>query len=503
MERNKSFIQKFMLYVLLIIFTLSVGFLIGNFLNFNEDASVTKIEKSSSNGLVDTYTITYSNGTTSFFTVTNGANGEDAEKVSIEEIYNSAISSGVYSGSFNDFLLDYLSLEDNSSQTTNINKALLSSVSVYSEFPVITLEPVYTNTLFGYIQTGTQEVKNTQVGAGSGVIYSLDKANGNAYIITNYHVVYNKDCVNENKIGKINVFLYGYNTEVAFKRDADDNKVNNADGYPIVEYGDSSIECEYVGGSLNYDIAVLKISNSDILKNSSARSVDIAKDCSVGETAIAIGNPEAMGISVTSGILSVDSEYFQMYGADETTVVTFRTLRIDTAINSGNSGGGLFNSKGELIGIVNAKVISSDIENIAYAIPKDIAINVSDNLIYSYEIHNKHKINKVVVGLTLTTENTRAIWDESSQTTKIVEDIFVDKVNENSLADTLNFEVGDKILSVKINDIHALEPTRMFQVIDISLNFREGDSVVYNVERAGQTVVIGFTVTSDMLAEIE
>ena len=108
MERNKSFIQKFMLYVLLIIFTLSVGFLIGNFLNFNEDASVTKIEKSSSNGLVDTYTITYSNGTTSFFTVTNGANGEDAEKVSIEEIYNSAISGGVYSGSFNDFLLDYL-----------------------------------------------------------------------------------------------------------------------------------------------------------------------------------------------------------------------------------------------------------------------------------------------------------------------------------------------------------------------------------------------------------
>ena len=58
-----------------------------------------------------------------------------------------------------------------------------------------------------------------------------------------------------------------------------------------------------------------------------------------------------------------------------------RVIRVDTAVNPGNSGGGLFNSKGELIGIVNAKIISSDVENIGYAIPSSVAINVADNII--------------------------------------------------------------------------------------------------------------------------
>ena len=121
----KNKIYKYIICIAFIVFVLTIGFLTGIFTNFINNASITKIEKTSSNGLIDTYTITYANGKTSFFTVSNGANGENAQKISIEEIYNSAVNSGVYSGSFNDFLLTYLSLKDNSSETYNINKALL------------------------------------------------------------------------------------------------------------------------------------------------------------------------------------------------------------------------------------------------------------------------------------------------------------------------------------------------------------------------------------------
>ena len=128
------------------------------------------------------------------------------------------------------------------------------------------------------------------------------------------------------------------------------------------QYG---ISAEYIGGSLTYDIAVLKITDSEIYSESIAKKAELAdRTVFAGETAIAIGNPEADGISSTVGVVSVDSEYLTMTGADDVTEVTFRVMRIDTAVNSGNSGGGLFNDQGELIGIVNAKIMTDDIENI-------------------------------------------------------------------------------------------------------------------------------------------
>lgn len=78
----------------------------------------------------------------------------------------------------------------------------------------------------------------------------------------------------------------------------------------------------------------------------------------VGDSVIAIGNPNAGGIAVTQGILSMESEYITMTAADNVSTVQIRVMRVDAAINGGNSGGGLFNDSGELIGIVNAKVVS-------------------------------------------------------------------------------------------------------------------------------------------------
>ena len=462
---------------------------------------ITDIKKTSSNGLIDTYTITYSNGLSSFFTITNGSDGEDANDITINQVYQELVNQG-YNKGFDAFLKEYLNYEQTTTnKTANINKAMLSAVSVYSEFPVKVEEPTYSyHPILGYIQSGSQIVNKTSVGAGSGVIYNLDKENGNAYIITNYHVVYNNNCVTTNKIGKVHVFLYGSTTEISLK-DSDSNQ----DGYPDVVYGNSAIECEYIGGSLVYDIAVLKITNSEILKNSDAKNIVFAEDYSVGETAIAIGNPEAEGISVTQGIVSVDSEIITMYGVDEQTLVEFRTMRIDTAINSGNSGGGLFNEQGELIGIVNAKIVDEEIENIAYAIPRDIVKNVVENIIYNNTTNSLNCVNKIVLGVSLSSENSFAMWDNNTQTTKIYEDIVIASVDNNSLAKTLNFTPGDVIKSLKINSntYEGENLRRYFNVIDLILNIRVGDNVTFNILRNNTNTTISFTATSEMFQNIK
>ncbi|MBE6645672.1 MAG: hypothetical protein E7612_09935, partial [Ruminococcaceae bacterium] len=122
------------------------------------------------------------------------------------------------------------------------SKAVLSSVSVICSFDE-------------YSYTG--KTKET-ASAGSGVIYKLDKEQGDAYVITNYHVVYNASSTERDGISKkINLYLYG--------------QENLADG--DVSY---AIPATYVGGSMSYDIAVLKVEASTVLMASNARAVDVA-----------------------------------------------------------------------------------------------------------------------------------------------------------------------------------------------------------------------------------
>ena len=124
-----------------------------------------------------------------------------------------------------------------------------------------------------------------------------------------------------------------------------------------------------MGGSANSDIALLKANLSDIKAvNDQIKPITFAQGYSVGETVFAIGNAEGEGISATKGIISVDSEEILM--EVDGTQRTHRAMRIDAAIYHGNSGGGLFNRNGELVGITNGG--DGDDQNINYAIPLSI-----------------------------------------------------------------------------------------------------------------------------------
>ena len=215
---------------------------------------VVGFEKSTaSTAFSDVYTITYNDGTSDSFSVSHGEDGEDLD---IIYIYNVAKSEGAFSGSFSEFLELYLTFDLNvTDDRAAINKSLMSVVSIYSEF-------YYEKD--NYINT----IKDTAVGNGSGVVYKLDKTSGDAYIITNYHVIYLANEKSGVIADNICCALYGNKIEFDWKTNYDGSYVKNSDGYPMVEYSGEMIDCEFVGGSMLYDIAVIKISGSDIVKNS-------------------------------------------------------------------------------------------------------------------------------------------------------------------------------------------------------------------------------------------
>lgn len=196
------------------------------------------------------------------------------------------------------------------------------------------------------IMTDTQLMTNfgpqKQTGAGSGFIISKD-----GYVVTNNHVVQGAD--------KIQVLL---------------------------ESGET-VDAQLVGTDPLNDIAVLKIEGDDY------HAVDLgdSDDLKVGELAVAIGNPAGiLSGSVTSGIISALQRNINIQGIDMTLMQT------DAAINKGNSGGALFNGRGQVIGINTAKLSSesnSFFEGLGFAIPINIAKPVIEDLIRHGKVTNR------------------------------------------------------------------------------------------------------------------
>jgi serine protease Do len=209
-----------------------------------------------------------------------------------------------------------------------------------------------------------------------------------------------------------------------------------------------AIPAEYVGGSMLYDIAVLKVRANDILRKSNAIEATFADsdDVTILETAIAIGNPEASGISATVGHINVDSEYVTMTLADDSTLADMRLMRIDTAVNGGNSGGGLFNERGEVIGIVNAKIVSSTIDNIGYAIPSTTVVKCINDLKDHGYITGRARL-----GVTVNTKQYQVSWIQTLTVIQVAE------ISENGSAAKSGLQVGDILIRFEGKDMTSFE----------------------------------------------
>ena len=259
------------------------------------------------------------------------ANRLNAQNDSGSSVNRPAVNTAVTSG---DPVVIYKSVEDIATSTGNIGENLsYSQVAEMVKDSVVEIVTEFNNQSMWY-QYVTQ-------GAGSGVIISAD-----GYVITNAHVITNEST------GAV----------------ADNIVVRLTDA---TEY-----KAETIAYDADSDIAILKIEASGLTPAQCGNSDNLA----VGEELVVVGNPLGeLGGTVTNGIVSATQREIQMGG------VTMSLIQTNAAVNPGNSGGGMFNMKGQLIGIVNAKSSGTGIEGLGFAIPINYALEISEQLLqYGY-----------------------------------------------------------------------------------------------------------------------
>ena len=279
------------------------------------------------------------------------------------------------------------------------------------------------------VVTGSFAQQYVQQGAGSGVIISQD-----GYILTNNHVINGANSV----------------------------KVRLRDG---TEY-----EATIIGSDSDNDIALLKVSATGLSPATFGDSNSLA----VGDYVVAIGNPLGeLGGTVTDGIISALARKVTI----EDTQMTL--LQTNAQVNPGNSGGGLFNANGELVGIVNAKQSATEVEGIAFAIPINNVLDIlSDLKEYGYVT------GKVDLGIDFTdiTSDETAFYYGVNQT-----GCYVLSVDSGSNAEKAGVTRGDLVTKVNDTDVSTSED------ITTALEKAEvGDTVTFTVSRRGTSKTISF-----------
>ena len=283
------------------------------------------------------------------------------------------------------------------------------------------------------ITTNYWGYQTTSAASGSGFVFSTD-----GYILTNYHVVEDSDT--------ITVTMY-------------DGKTHDA---------------KLIGYDEGNDVAVLKVEAKDLVPVVLGNSENV----NVGDSVVAIGNPLGeLTFSLTSGAISAkDREITMSNGA------TMQLMQTDCAINSGNSGGALFNLYGEVIGITNAKYSSSSsssasIDNIGFAIPINKARQIAESII------EKGYVSKPYVGLSVSTVSTE------TQSYGLPQGAAVKSVAKDSPAEKAGLKVNDIITHVDGKEI-----TGSSQLVSTVGNAAVGDTFTLTVYRQGTTIELTLTV---------
>lgn len=272
-------------------------------------------------------------------------------------------------------------------------------------------------------------------GAGSGVIISAD-----GYIVTNNHVI-----------------VYSSSSSSSMSSSTT-NQV--ADTITITLRNGDQYTASVVGRDSDADIAVLKIDAEGL----SPAVVGNSDSLNVGTEVIAVGNPLGeLGGTVTNGIISALDREIDVDG------VKMNLLQTNAAVNPGNSGGGLFNMSGELVGIVNAKSSGTGVEGLGFAIPVNDAMDIVEQLMsYGYVR------GKVYIGVSFynATDAYSAYSYFKSQSTGI----YVAKTEEGYNDDVLQY--GDRLIA-----IDGAEVTSVDSIKSILKEHSVGDTLTFTVYR--------------------
>lgn len=272
----------------------------------------------------------------------------------------------------------------------------------------------------------------TTQAAGSGVIISKD-----GYIITNNHVVEGATSIT----------------------------VKTSDG---TEYA-----ATLVGTDSKSDIGVIKVEADNL----TPATIGDSSTISVGDTAVVIGNPlGTLGGTVTNGIISATDREISINNE------TMNLIQTNAAINSGNSGGGMFDANGNLIGIVNAKdsgttSSGTTIEGLGFAIPINDAMNVAKQLIESGQVTDRPTIGVTLQTITKDYGNYKA-------------GLYIADVSKGSGAEAAGLQPGDQIVGADGTEVASYT-----ELSKILRNKHVGDILTLTIVRDGEQMDVDVTLT--------
>lgn len=307
-------------------------------------------------------------------------------------------------------------------EASSVNKQRMTTVDIVKKVSPATV-PIAV--------IGVVDGKETKVGSGTGFIITED-----GYIVTNQHVV----VISDQTVSSYYVTV-------------------------VLPDEENPVKAEIVGSDVQTDIAVLKVTTDKKLPCVTMGNSD---DLQAGELAIVIGN--AMGKfddSVTVGVISAPSREITRNG------YFVDIIQTDAAINPGNSGGPLINSFGEVIGITNAKIVTSTSESLGFAIPVNSVKSIIESIINYGKV-----VNRPYLGVSL-----QYVADDSYFGAK--GGVFVAEIVKNGPAAKAGFELGDKVIL-----FDGVEIKETGDIIRVRDSHKVGDTIEVVVERDGEEVTL-------------
>ena len=325
--------------------------------------------------------------------------------------------------------------EENVSIDKNDGKVNVNENEYTSDGEKLSIVEVVEKTAASVVEVSTLTTSNygqyVSSGAGSGVIIAVGDTY--SYIVTNYHVVGGYDAI----VVRLN-----------------DKREYNA---------------TYIDGDENMDIAVIKIAETQNIVKAKIGSSSTLK---VGEGVIAIGNPLGeLGGTVTDGIISALDREITIDG------VKMVLLQTNAAVNPGNSGGGLFNMAGELVGIVNAKQSATGIEGLAFAIPIDRVYDDILEVIEEGYIRGRIDLGMKVAYFERNNAyyyfgtRTAGIYITSTTDPQLSQGDRIIQINSYSITDVAS--VNTALEGIKIGDVLTLKIVRGGQTLDRRVTVKE------------------------------
>lgn len=326
--------------------------------------------------------------------------------------------------------------------TANINTQMVSLVG-YSETGVGVASKVRPSIVGIEVEYSVNSIfyrnKSTATAAGSGIIISED-----GYILTNNHIVNSSSTSYYYELGKA-------------------NKVT------VTLYNDSTkYDATIVGTDSQTDLAVIKIEKNGL----KAAELGDSDAVQVGEFAMAIGNPLGLTDSVTAGIVSAVNR--EVSDQDGNSYVAIQT---DASINSGNSGGALVNSKGQVIGVNTLKLSGTGVEGVGFAIPINSTKEIYEQLI------QYNKVKRPYIGIVGSD-----LDEQTAEDNNLVVGIYIKTIEDFSAGEKAGLKIGDVIV-----EVDGTKVTKMDELNAIKNQKQIGDTLKLKVFREGKEKEITVT----------